>query len=280
VDSIVQYVEYGNESNHLVAAATKTGLYGALIEESALDLTPIGYSRASSEPVQRITLKETGNNLITFKYQENSVNYQYVAVMGGVQNPSYGSAENVLALTGAPNGHTPLATSDYTFVGWFKDAECTVAVDPTQDPVTLGEGNKLIPTRADSDGDGNYLYEGGVYYAKFDYNFTTLTIAVEGSADEEQTFLFEVQGVADTASANVRLTVTVKGNGSVTLENVRVGEYRVTQVTDWSWRYTPSAETAQIAVSPLNESNTVTFTQSVSNNRHLDGTGYGQFLFP
>lgn len=279
VEYTVQYVEYGNESNHLLDAVTKKGLYGALVEESAPDLTPIGYSRASSEPVQRITLKET-NNQITFKYQENSVNYRYVAVMGGVQNASYSSAENVLARTGTPNGHTPLATSDYTFVGWFTDADCTVAVDPARDPVTLDADGKLLPKRTDPDGDGSYLYEGGVYYAKYEYNFTSLTITVEGSSDGEQSFLFTVQGVEGTANEGVRLTVAVKGNGSVTLENVRVGEYRVTQLTEWSWRYTPNAQTVQIAVSPLNESNTVTFVQSVSRDQWLDGNGHNQFLFP
>lgn len=279
VDYTVHYVEYGNTSNQLVAAVTKQGLYGAFIEESALDLTALGYSRVS-EQVQRITLKETGRNVITFTYQENTTSYQYVAMMGGEQNQNYSSAENVTVLTGTPAGRTPIATSDYTFVGWFKDAACTVAVDPAVDPVTIDENNKLTPKRADTDGDGIFLYEGGVYYAKFDYNFTTMSITVQGSLDEEQAFLFVVQGMAGTASAGVNITVAVKGNSTVTLHDVFVGEYTVTQVTDWSWRYEPDGETTRISVSPRNESNNVTFQQAKQSGKWLDGNGHGQFLIP
>ncbi|MBQ9759816.1 MAG: InlB B-repeat-containing protein [Clostridia bacterium] len=279
VEYTVDYVEYGNADNHLIPSVTKTGLYGAMVEESAPNLTQLGYSRVS-EPVQRITLKETGRNLIVFSYQENSVSYQYMAIMGDALNPSYAS-ENVSALTGSPVGCTPIASGDYTFAGWFKDAACTVAVDPAVDPVTVDASGKLIPEKSDSDGDGTYLFEGGVYYAKFDYNFTNLTIAVEGSSDDEQAFLFVVQGVDGTSSAGVNITVAVKGNSSVNLENVRVGDYRVTQLTDWSWRYMPNGvETVQISVSPRNESNTVTFTQDEQKDKWLDGNGHAQFLFP
>ena len=278
VEYTVEYIEYGNAENHLVSSVTKTGLYGALVEESAPDLTYLGYSRVS-EQIQRITLKETGRNSIVFSYQENSVSYQYVAVMGGVLNPSYAS-ENVAALTGSPSGCLPIASADYTFAGWFKDAGCTVAVDPAVDPVTIDGSGKLTPKRADSNGDGIFLYEGGVYSAKFDYNFADLTVAVEGSTDEEQAFLFVVEGVDGTSSAGVNVTVAVVGNSSVTLQNVRVGEYRITQLTDWSWRYTPSsAKTVQITVS-ASSSNTVTFTQAVTSEKWLDGNGYGQFLIP
>lgn len=279
VEYTVEYVEYGNTDNHLAPSVTKTGLYGAMVEESALDVTALGYSRVS-EQVQRITLKETGRNLIVFSYQENSVHYQYVAVMGDEHNPSY-SSENVAALTGSPVGCTPIASTDYTFVGWFKDADCTVAVDPAIDPVTVDANGKLIPQRVDSNGDGTFLYEGGVYYAKFDYNFTTLTIEVEGSLDADQAFLFVVQGKEGTAVADVHVTVAVQGNSSVTLENVRIGDYTVTQMTDWSWRYTPNGvESVQITVSPSGGSNTVTFAQNRQTEKWLDGNGHAQFLFP
>ena len=239
-------------------------------------MTPLGYSRVS-EQVQRITLKETGRNLIVFSYQENSVSYQYIAVMGGATS-TYAS-ENVPALTGSPVGCTPIASADYTFAGWFKDERCTVAVDPSVDAVTIDANGKLIPTRADSDGNGTLLFEGGVYYAKFDYNFSALTITTSGCSDADQVFLFVVQGKEGTSVADVNLTVAVKGNGSATLENVRVGEYQVMQLTDWSWRYeTDGATTVSVNVSAYNAGNNVVFNQDKQSNKWLDGNGHAHFL--
>ena len=213
-----------------------------------------------------------------FSYQENSVSYQYIAVMGGANTSTYAS-ENVPALTGSPVGCTPLASADYTFAGWFKDEQCTVAVDPAVDAVTIDANGKLVPTRADSDANGTLLYEGGVYYAKFDYNFSTLTITTEGCSDEDQVFLFLVQGKEGTSVADVNLTVAVKANGSATLENVRVGDYVITQLTEWSWRYEIDGEqTVQVNVSAYNAGNNVVFDQSKKTNKWLDGNGHGHFL--
>ena len=34
--------------------------------------------------------------------------------------------------------------------------------------------------------------------------------------------------------------MTINGNGSVTIEDLPIGQYTVTERTDWSWRYTPN----------------------------------------
>ncbi len=182
-------------------------------------------------------------------------------------------------LTGNPAGCAPIVSVDYTFVGWFKDESCTMAVDPTIAPVILDENGNLIPKRSDSDGNGIFLYEGGVYYAKFDYNFSTLTITVEQSSDEDQSFLFVVQGVDGTASVGVNITVPVNGNSSVTLENVRVGDYTVTQVLDWSYRYTPDGGAMKtISIFPGNDNKNVTFVQMLKTDKWLDGSGMLQLM--
>jgi len=71
---------------------------------------------------------------------------------------------------------------------------------------------------------------------------TTLTIRKEGwqAIDENQTFVYRVQGLDNALTKNVSLTVTIHGNGSTTIDHLPLGSYRVTEVTGWSWRYTPA----------------------------------------
>jgi hypothetical protein len=279
VSYTADFVEYGNASNRLELPLTGTGLFGASVEITALDLTSKGYTLVSGQ-TQTITLKESGNSIV-FYYQENSVSYQYITMIGGTPSPSYSGSENVSAMTGSPLGFLPIVSLDYTFVGWFADQDCTIAVDPARHPVTLDASGRLTPLPSDSDGDGVLLYEGGIYYAKFDYNFTSITIHVAGSTSSRDTFLFLVEGAAGTALAGVRVTVAVKGNGTVTVNNLRVGYYRVTQLTDWSWRYDVQGETVvSVDISTGIGNNDLTFTQSITNNSWIDGSGHSQFLIP
>ena len=67
---------------------------------------------------------------------------------------------------------------------------------------------------------------------------TSLTICKEGAnpLDENQTFLFRVVG------KGVDVTVTVHGNSFVTIDGLTIGEqYTVTEITEWSWRYSAQA---------------------------------------
>ena len=153
------------------------------------------------------------------------------------------------------------------------DESCTVPVDPS----LIDASGKLVPQRTDSNGDGIYLYEGGVYYAKFNYNFSALTIKTEGCLDDEQVFLFEIKGVEGTATKDVSLIVAIKSNSSVTIDNVLVGEYYITEIAGWSWRYGPNGD-ASVRINTSTLSNGIlTFTQSVTNDKWLDGNGYSQF---
>lgn len=89
----------------------------------------------------------------------------------------------------------------------------------------------------------------------------TLTIKKEGwnSIDEHQSFLFQVKGAKGTDTADIDLTVTVLGNGQVTITDLPKGSYIVTEDTGWSWRYMPESNGLSVAVTPKDE-NKVTFT--------------------
>mgnify|MGYP004632522695 FL=1 len=90
---------------------------------------------------------------------------------------------------------------------------------------------------------------------------TTLTIRKEGwqPIDENQTFVYRVEGADDITSGKVDLAVTIHGNGSTTINNLPEGTYKVTEVETWSWRYT--AKQSSVIVE-LKDPETVTFTNT------------------
>ncbi len=61
-----------------------------------------------------------------------------------------------------------------------------------------------------------------------------LTITKNGAQaiDENQSFIFKVSG------EGIDLNVVIHGNGSVTIKDLPIGDYTVTENAAWSWRYT------------------------------------------
>ena len=121
---------------------------------------------------------------------------------------------------------------------------------------------------------------------------TSLTIQKAGysgyeKVDPNQTFLFQITG------ENVDLIVTVHGNSLTTINGLKVGsEYTVTELTDWSWRYEFSswAVSGDITTSDFSKENgasitlgatgnTITFTNTRSNEYWLDGDSYKVNIF-
>lgn len=121
---------------------------------------------------------------------------------------------------------------------------------------------------------------------------TSLTIQKAGysgyeTVDPNQTFLFHVEG------EDVNLVVSVHGNGSATINGLKVGrKYTVTELTDWSWRYEFSKwvfvsddaagangiENAA-AVTLGTDGNEITFTNERSNPYWLDGDSWCKNIF-
>ena len=91
--------------------------------------------------------------------------------------------------------------------------------------------------------------------------------AKDTKIDENQTFVFTVKGT-DEHTKDVNTQVIIKGDGSVTLKDLPVGKYTVTEDTNWSWRYNPTKNDQ-----PVNADNTaqqtVTFVNSLDNNKWL-----------
>lgn len=218
----------------------------------------------------------TSNITITAQCSEPEITINYVVVGPEGSGSVTLNSETVRAVSGNAKGSTATANSGYQFAGWFRDEACTQPVDPNW----ITSGNHLTPQKEDGS------YQEATYYAKFAPAITSLTISKTGhwDIDPNQTFLFQVTG------ENVDLTVTVHENGSATINGLKVGgEYTVTELTDWSWRYadTPDwtfitdgdtdasgTDTAAATITLGNTGNNITFTNTRDESKWLDGDTY------
>lgn len=124
-------------------------------------------------------------------------------------------------------------------------------------------------------------------WEKMTENITTsLTITKTGAAaiDTNQTFLFRITG------NGLDMMVSIHGNESVTICGLTVGvQYTVTEITDWSWRYSPSVATtlvntpvdngATVTLTDDAAANTMTFNNSRNNPYWLDGDSFAVNIF-
>lgn len=193
---------------------------------------------------------------------KETVNINYVPV--GPAGASFGSvdpaSETVMEKSGPAGGSTPTPGTGFKFVGWFKDQACTQQVD-----AAWIENNKIIPQKTTE------AYEAATYYAKFDYAVADLTIKQVGEiADVNQTFIYVVTG-GDLPESGIK--VAVNGNSSVTIKNLKIGYYTVTEGTNWNWRCGATGGSQSITLQGA-QTNEVRFTNTVSNSKWLSGNAY------
>ena len=278
----VRYLEQGS-GDQLAEPKNGTGLFGQVISESAIDID--GYT-AVDPTSQTLNIRieedtEAQLNVITFYYVENEVTINYV-VKGpdgcGTVTPA---SEILKEKTGNAHGSTATATDDqYKFIGWYKDEGCTQPVTSNEGAVS---GTKFTPAKV------NGKNVTATYYAKFEYNLTNLTIAKNGimevdhhekkiladSEAESQSTMFLIEGPDGYSQ-----TVTICGNDSATIEGLTVGkEYTVTEITDWSWRYTPENVSQNITLNPAKDTNILTFDNDRTKIKWLNGGAYNKNVF-
>lgn len=203
---------------------------------------------------------------------EETVNINYVSV-GPADAMNFGSvdraSETVMVKSGTAVGSTPTPGTGFKFVGWYKNEACTEAVNAGW--VT---DNMLTPDKTKNYGTAESPvmgYEAATYYAKFDYAVADLTIKQDGGiADENQTFIYVVTG-GDLPESGIK--VAVKGNSSVTIRNLKIGSYTVTEETNWNWRCGTTGGSQSITLQGA-QTNEVRFTNTVSNSKWLSGNAY------
>lgn len=209
----------------------------------------------TEEPTTEEPTKETVN-----------INYMPVGPAGAANFGSVDPAsETVMVKSGTAVGSTPTPGTSFKFVGWFKDQACTQPVD-----ATWIENNKITPQKTTE------AYEAATYYAKFDYAVADLTIKQDGGiADENQTFIYVVIG-GDLPESGIK--VAVKGNSSVTIRNLKIGSYTVTEETNWNWRCGTTGSSQSITLQGA-QTNEVSFTNNGSNYKWLSGNAYSKIVF-
>ena len=236
--------------------------YGKQVTETAITIP--GYTVDVSQKNAIISTDE-GKNVITFYYTENTATINYVAVGAGVAegicSVSNGS-ESVKVITGVPDGSTATINGNdptYKFVGWYSDANCEHKVS---------DGYSYVPEK-NSDG----MYEAATYYAKFEYNLTSMTLRKEvtgGAYDANDMFIFTIKD----SKGNVFAKVTVTAGQEVTISGLTVGEeYTITEDNNWSWRYDNHAD-VKIVMEPNAADNDVTVTNTLNTNKWLGASSY------
>ena len=114
------------------------------------------------------------------------------------------------------------------------------------------------------------------YYAKFEYNLTSLTIVKQGvdtTKDPDVSFVFNVNG------ADANLDVAIKENGSVTIYGLTVGNtYTVTEELG-NWRYSATDSSKGITLVADADKNVVTFVNTRTSDKWLDGDCYDENVF-
>ena len=137
---------------------------------------------------------------------------------------------------------------EYRFVGWFLDEKCTVPAVVGAKEYTLSssgglENNCITPNKYLTSA-GYELYQPADYYALFVPNNSELTVTVNLSAQDSESryVLLNIVGKKDSRTEGINLTVALKANTTKMIVDLPVGDYTVTPVTDWSWRYDEGGE--------------------------------------
>lgn len=221
------------------------------------------YVKKTTPAEEPTTEEPTTEEPTTEEPTKETVNINYMPV-GPAGATNFGSvdpaSETVMVKSGTAVGSTPTPGTGFKFVGWFKDQACTQPVD-----AAWIENNKITPQKTTE------AYEAATYYAKFDYAVADLTIKQDGGiADENQTFIYVVTG-GDLPESGIK--VAVKGNSSVTIKNLKIGSYTVTEETNWNWRCGTTGSSQSITLQGA-QTNEVSFTNNVSNFKWLSGNAY------
>lgn len=260
---LVRYVD-SRTGNDLYTAKVGSGAFGLQIIEYARSFDNIGYTLVSENAKTHTISANEEMNIIEFYYQEKNVTLKYQIVGPDSCGRLSQESENITAISGVPNGSSPIVNNGFIFVGWYTDVDCT---NPVESAWVDSESNLLIPQK-----NGN-VWADRTYYAKFAALKTDLTITTKftASIDTNQVFIFHIKGKSGTKTEEIDLTVTVVGNDSVSVTDLPTGEYTVTEQTDWSWRYENATKEREINLTYNNGTNEIFFENIRENGKWLDG---------
>jgi len=162
-----------------------------------------------------------GNVKLVAVFEPIKITISYVAVGNGSVSPE---SEQFNLLDGVPVGSTATPNANYRFVGWFDNAECTGDAIPTD--AFYKPANPGTDT---------------IYYAKFELAIADLVITIDGTEtiDDGQAYIITVEN----SDKSLVLPIAVRDNTksdeptTVTVKDLPVGTYTVSNDDNWSWNY-------------------------------------------
>ncbi len=197
-----------------------------------------------------------------------SINYQIDNAVGTLT--SYGDQmNNVNNMVVTTEGSAVKTLKEgYVFGGWYIDAAYTTPVDPdwVDEYGRLKVDLREVPS---SQWLTNYTF-----YAKGDYETQTITLSAQCTENPAQTFIYKITGTPVLAGVlgEISLEVTLLSGESMELK-MPVGDYVITEYTDWSWRYPNTADADQtedverdVAIISRYDASTVSLTYGIPTN--------------
>lgn len=267
----VRYINNSTQSD-LVDPKVGSAVFGEQIVEYARNLESLGYELVSDSTKSHTISANEEHNVIEFLYKETNVSFKYEIVGPAGCGILTQYSENITAITGKPNGSMPTANKGFIFLGWYTDKSCTI---PVNEAWINSQTNRLSPQKTAS------VWSSSTYYAKFAALETDLTITTRGtfSVDANQAYVFRIKGTAGTDTEKIDLTVTVIGNDSVTITKLPTGNYTVTELNNWSWRYAVGQAQINLALDYNDGANALIFEHNRISDKWLDGNAVKNNLF-
>lgn len=266
----VNYLEKGTNK---VLATAKIGKadFGMTVQENAI-LIANYTAEAPTQQAITIDIEESQTtakyNIITFYYVEKEVTINYIPVGPNGVNDGAGTVTPTgetrkVATDEAQGSYAKASNNTYKFVGWYSDVSCTA-------DKWLSDEATYVPQKVDG------LNVAATYYAKFEYNLTSLTIrksGVDATLDPNTSFVFNISG------DGIDLDVVIHGNGSATIDGLTVKEtYTITEKSG-SWRYVPDEASKTIELGPVASSNIVEFKNTREFDKWLDSEDSHENVF-
>jgi len=186
----------------------------------------------------------TGAVTLTAQWESRGVPVHYQLQLPAGAPPSTGSltytedyvdALNGMAVTGSA---IDTLNDGYAFKGWYTNPECT---EPAPANWVDASGKLLVDIRDVDPAEWPASY---TFYAKVDYDTKVITLAAECTENPEQTFIYRITGTPVLTSVfgeTTSVEVTLLSGESVQVV-MPLGDYIVTEYTDWSWRYTDTED--------------------------------------
>lgn len=205
----------------------QTGIYLNNAQFAADDVFANAYGTQLNVPAfDQMTVKDNGGK--PTGWFEDYANGEPRYYKGLIGNETVTSAALATA-TSVERYDTASAAGRYTYEAWITKAsmDANRAVDNTSNPTHyINDKNAYVCVTLGA-------------YVVYDGNLT-ITKDIDGTVDTEQVFLFHVKRLLDqygNEASDVNIFVTINGEGSVTISSLPLGTYEVTEMTEWSWRY-------------------------------------------